>query len=141
MSCSGYRDGALGFLDSNGRKTGEILLDAHTESFQLEKSGTRVFVNVPDRKEIEVVDLTKNAVIAKWPVKSALKNVPMALDESHHRLFIGCRAPARMLVLDTSTGKPGASLDQIGPAQHIRVDSMFGYEAAWGRKQTCLRPE
>jgi DNA-binding beta-propeller fold protein YncE len=46
----GYDDGALGFLDPNGKKMGEIALDAHPESFQLEKSGTRVFVNVPNSK-------------------------------------------------------------------------------------------
>src|SRR6266496_1076696 len=48
----GYGDGALGFLDSNGKKTGEIALDAPPESVQLEETGTRVFVNVPDQKEI-----------------------------------------------------------------------------------------
>ena len=59
-------------LDSNGKKTGEIALDAHPESFQLEKTGARVFVNVPDRKEIQVADLAKNALLTKWPVTSAL---------------------------------------------------------------------
>jgi DNA-binding beta-propeller fold protein YncE len=58
----GFGDGALAFLDSNGKKTGEIALDAHPESFQLEKSGTRAFVNVPDKKEIQVLDLVKNAM-------------------------------------------------------------------------------
>jgi DNA-binding beta-propeller fold protein YncE len=62
----GYGDGALGFLDSNGKKTGEFALDAHPESFQIEKAGTRVFVNVPDRKEIQVADLVKNVLLAKW---------------------------------------------------------------------------
>src|SRR5262245_55642646 len=52
----GYGDGALGLLDANGKKMGEIPLDAHPESFQLEKTGTRVFVNVPDRKQIQVAD-------------------------------------------------------------------------------------
>ena len=72
---------------------------------ELEKTGTRTFVNVPDRKQIEVVDLARKTVIAKWPVTSALKNYPMALDETHHRVLIGCRAPSRMLVFDTTTGK------------------------------------
>jgi DNA-binding beta-propeller fold protein YncE len=123
----GYGDGALGFLDSNGKKTGEIPLDAHPESFQLEKSGTRVFVNVPDRKEIEVADLAKDAVLAKWPVTSARKNYPMSLDETHQRLFIGCRAPARMLVLDAGTGKQTASVDIVGD-----TDDLF-YDAAKNR--------
>jgi hypothetical protein len=42
-------------------------LDAHPESFQLEKGGTRVFVNVPDQKEIQVADLAKGGALAKWP--------------------------------------------------------------------------
>src|SRR5262245_41782429 len=90
-----YGDGALGLLDPNGKQLGEVTLDAHPESFQIEKAGSRVFVNVPDRKQIEVVDLAKNSVVSRWPVTSALRNYPMALDEAHHRLLIGCRAPAR----------------------------------------------
>jgi DNA-binding beta-propeller fold protein YncE len=123
----GYGDGALGFLDPNGKKAGEIMLDAHPESFQLEKTGIRVFVNVPDQKEIQVADLAKNALVAKWPVTSALKNYPMALDENHHRLLIGCRAPAKMLVIDTETGKQTASIDIVGD-----TDDLF-YNAAKSR--------
>src|SRR5437763_2564621 len=33
----GYGDGALGFLDSNGKKTGEIALDAHPESLTMNR--------------------------------------------------------------------------------------------------------
>lgn len=123
----GYGDGALAFLDAGGKKTGEIALDAHPESFQLEKSGTRAFVNVPDRQQIEVVDLAKNAVAAKWPVTSALRNYPMALDEAHHRLLVGCRSPARMLAIDTATGKQTASVEIVGD-----TDDLF-YDAARGR--------
>src|SRR5262249_8539056 len=94
---------------------------------QLEKTGTRAFVNVPDRKEIEVIDLVKSTVVAKWPVTSALKNYPMALDEQHHRLLIGCRQPARMLVIDTETGKQTASLEIVGD-----TDDLF-YDAGKGR--------
>ena len=82
--------GGLGFLDSNGKKTGDLVIDAHPESFQLEEAGTRLFVNVPEKKEIEVVDAVKRTVLARWPVTSAQNNFPMALDEAHHRLFVGC---------------------------------------------------
>ena len=123
----GYGDGALAFLDPSGKKTGEIALDAHPESFQLEKTGTRVFVNVPDKKEIQVADLAKNALIAKWPVTSALKNYPMTLDEVHHRLLVGCRTPARMLVFDTETGTQTASVEIVGD-----TDDMF-YDASRSR--------
>ncbi|HZD40736.1 MAG TPA: hypothetical protein VE131_08455, partial [Terriglobales bacterium] len=119
----GYGDGALGLLDPAGKKIGEVRLDAHPESFRLEKNGTRAFVNVPDRKRIEVVDLTDSSVVSKWPVTSALKNYPMALDEMHHRLFIGCRAPARLLVFDTDNGKQKASLEIVGDTDDLFYDA------------------
>src|ERR1700722_3581873 len=100
--------GALAILDHAGKKTGEIDMDAHPESFQLEKLGTRVFVNVPDKQEVEVADLVKGTVLARWPV-SCTTNFPMALDETHHRLFVGCRIPARLAVFDTESGKIVAS--------------------------------
>jgi DNA-binding beta-propeller fold protein YncE len=123
----GYDAGALGLLDANGKRLGDIPLDAHPESFQIEKTGARVFVNVPNKEEIEIVDLAKRAVVARWPVTSALRNYPMALDEAHHRLFIGCRTPARMLVIDTETGKQVASLEIVGD-----TDDLF-YDAARSR--------
>ena len=86
--------GGLGFLDSNGKKTGDIVIDAHPESFRLEEMGTRLFVNVPDKKEIEVIDLGKRTVMARWPVTSAQNNFPMALDDAHHR----CRGAVRPVV-------------------------------------------
>src|SRR3989441_12676019 len=51
--------GALEVLDLMGKKLAEIPTDAHPESFQLEKTGTRIFVNVPDKQEVEVADLEK----------------------------------------------------------------------------------
>lgn len=119
----GYGDGALGFLDSSGKKMGEIALDAHPESFQIEKAGTRVFVNVPDRKEIQVADLMSSKLQARWPVTSAFKNYPMALDEPNHRLLVGCRAPARMLALDTETAKQTASVEIAGDTDDLFYDA------------------
>jgi DNA-binding beta-propeller fold protein YncE len=119
----GYGDGALGFLDLNGRKTGEIPLDAHPESFQLEKAGTRAFVNVPDKKEIQVADLAKSAVVARWPVTSALRNYPMSLDEKNHRLLIGCRSAARLLVIDTETGKQTGTFETVDDTDDLFCDA------------------
>lgn len=119
-------DGALAILDSNGKKVSEISMDAHPESFQLEKIGTRVFVNVPDKQEVEVADLVKGTVLARWPV-ICTTNFPMALDEAHHRLFVGCRMPARLAVFDTETGKIVAS-----PPIVEHTDDLF-FDASTGR--------
>ena len=115
--------GGLGFLDSIGNRTGDVVIDAHPESFRLEESGTRLFVNVPDKKEIEVIDSVKRTVLARWPVTSAEGNFPMALDETHHRLFVATWTPSRMLVFDTDTGKEIASGETAGPSDDLFYDS------------------
>jgi DNA-binding beta-propeller fold protein YncE len=114
--------GGLGFLDSNGQKTGDLVIDAHPESFQLEEAGTRLFVNVPEKKEIEVIDVVKRAVLARWPV-TAQNNFPMALDEARHRLFVGCWVPPRLLVFDTETGKEVAAGEIAGSTDDLFYDS------------------
>ncbi len=47
----------------------------------------------------------------------------MALDESQHRLLIGCRAPARMLVIDTESGKQTASVEIVGDTDDLFYDA------------------
>jgi DNA-binding beta-propeller fold protein YncE len=115
--------GGLGFIDSNGKVTAEVVIDAHPESFQLEKTGTRLFVNVPDKEEIEVLDVAKREVIARWPVTSARENFPMTLDESHHRLLVATRTPPRPLVFDTESGKEIASLETAGSSDDLFYDT------------------
>jgi DNA-binding beta-propeller fold protein YncE len=117
--------GALAILDPTGKKIGEIYMDAHPESFQLEKIGTRVFVNVPDKQEVEVADLVKGTVLARWPV-SCTTNFPMAIDEEHHRLFVGCRIPARLAVFDTETGKIVASPTIVEHSDDLFFDASKG---------------
>lgn len=114
--------GGLGFLDSNGNKIADVVIDAHPESFRLEESGNRIFVNVPDKKEIEVIDRIKLTVPARWPV-TAQGNFPMALDEAHHRLFVATWTPPRMLVFDTETGKEIAAGDTAGPSDDLFYDA------------------
>jgi DNA-binding beta-propeller fold protein YncE len=119
----GYGGGALAVLDQKDAVAGNIPLDGHPESFQLEIGGPRVFVNVPSAGHIAVVDRVRRAVVAKWPVTAAGANYPMALDESHHRLFVGCRSPARLLVYDTGTGKMTTNLPIAGDTDDLFYDA------------------
>ncbi len=119
----GYGSGALGIIDAaSGEQVGAIKLDGHPESFQLEKSGPRIFVNVPNAQKITLVDRDKAATIGSWSLKEAQSNFPMALDETHHRLFIGARRPAKLLVFDTRSGKLVADLTSPGDADDIFYD-------------------
>jgi len=115
--------GVLAFLDTNVKQAAEIAVDAHPESFQLEKNGTRVFVNVPVKQEIQVADLARNATIGRWPTAPAASCFPMGLDETHSRLFSGCRAPARLLVFDMAAGKIVASPEIVGDTDDLFYDA------------------
>jgi len=105
------------------KKVGAIPLDGHAESFQLEKAGKRIFVNVPDTGQVAVIDREKGAVTAKWKPEGASANFPMALDEPGRRLFIGCRKPPRILVFDTGTGKEIAALECSGDMDDLFLDA------------------
>jgi DNA-binding beta-propeller fold protein YncE len=52
----GYGSGALGEIDSQGNKVADIKLDAHPESFQLEKNTPRIYVNLPNSRKVAVID-------------------------------------------------------------------------------------
>jgi DNA-binding beta-propeller fold protein YncE len=119
----GFGDGALASIDPvDGKVIGEAKLAGHPESLQLEGTGSRVFVNVPDAAQIAVVDRAAMKVSGTWPVVGARANFPMALDEANHRLFVGCRRPAKVLVYDTATGKELSSFDTVNDTDDLFYD-------------------
>ena len=120
----GFGSGALAAINAADWKVlGEAKLAGHPESFQLERSGSRAFVNVPTADQIAVVDRNALKMIATWPVTSAKANFPMALDEANHRMFVGCRRPAKVLVYDTTTGKEVGSFDIVGDTDDLFYDA------------------
>jgi DNA-binding beta-propeller fold protein YncE len=120
----GYGSGAIAAVDPTaGTAVGTVKLAGHPESFQLEHAGTRIFVNVPSAGQIAVIDRSGMRVTATWPVSEARSNYPMALDEANHRLFIGCRNPARVLVYDTQSGKVIGSTQIVGDTDDMFLDA------------------
>jgi DNA-binding beta-propeller fold protein YncE len=119
----GYGSGGLGIIDAaKGDQLGAIRLDGHPESFQLEKSSSRIFVNIPTSEKIVVADREKKAALTAWSFPEAKANYPMALDEAHHRLFVGFRKPAKLLVGDTESGKVVADISSPADADDIFYD-------------------
>ena len=120
----GYGSGALAVIDPQKmQKVADIKLEAHPESFQIEKDGNRIFVNLPDARQVAVVDREKAAVIGKWGMKDPSANFPMALDETHKRIFVGCRKPARLVVLDMDSGRQIARLECAGDTDDLFYDA------------------
>src|SRR5437763_13737626 len=101
----GFGNGGIAIVDAlDGKEVGSIKLSAHPEAFALEKIAKRIFANVPNAREVAVIDRDKREVINKWRTDLAFGNFPMALDEANHRLFVGCRLPSKLVVLNTDTG-------------------------------------
>ena len=120
----GYGEGNIGVIDAtNGKSISSIKLLGHPEAFLLEKQGHRLFVNVPTAGQVAVVDRDKEQVISVWKMDAAAANFPMALDEANHRLFIGCRLPAKVVVLNTDTGSVVTGIAISGDVDDIFYDS------------------
>src|SRR5215471_19420446 len=94
-------------------------LDAHPESFQLEKNSPRIYVNLPKSRKIVVVDREKRTILATWGTGMAFANYPMTLNEKDHRLFVVTRMPARLLVFNTDNGTTVQKLSAIGDCDDV----------------------
>ena len=116
---------ALAEVDAQtGKQLANVRLDDQPESFVLETQGKRIFVNIPRTGHIVVVDREQHTVVAKWELRDAADNRPLALDETNQRLFVGCRRPAILLIMDSENGATYAR-----PAIPANADDVF-YDAA-----------
>jgi DNA-binding beta-propeller fold protein YncE len=118
----GFGNGGIGIIDSSGQKVGTISLGSHPESFQFDEIADRVYVNVPKQLGVAVIDRKKRAVIGKWALGLSFANYPMALDRANRRLFVGCRLPARLVVIDTTSGQIIKALPTVGDADEVFYD-------------------
>jgi DNA-binding beta-propeller fold protein YncE len=118
------RTGKITMIDAttNQRIGEEYKLGGEPESFQLEKSGPNIYVNVPDLKQIVVVNRITKAV-THWPLNGVESNFPMALDEADHRLFVGVHAPPRLAVFDTNSGRMVAALPSVQDSDDLYYDA------------------
>jgi hypothetical protein len=122
----GYGDdktGAIGIVDAatNKRLDDVSKLGAHPESFQLSASGPNIYVNLPDLKQIAVVNRSTQSTV-RWPLTFE-SNFPMALDEADHRLFVATRVPPRLAVFDTNSGHLVAALSTVQDSDDLYFDS------------------
>ena len=119
----GYANGIAAVSLPDGKPAGSAALAAHAESFQLDPSSAMMYVNVPGARQIAAIDRKAMKVVATWRTSGAESNYPMALDAAAKRLFIGCRRPAKILVVDTVSGKVTASADTIGDTDDVFYDA------------------
>jgi hypothetical protein len=121
----GEDDGGIAMIDpKTDERTGQVYkTEGHPESFQVESSGGRIFVNVPDAGNVvESID-KKSGAVTKWPLKGLRGNYAMALNEEDHRLFTITRKPPMMVVLNTETGNEVTQLRAAGECDDVFFDA------------------
>jgi len=110
---------------ASGKTKADIKIDSNdVEGVAFEKSGSRMFVNVRGKNAVEVYDRTSLELKATWSIAETGKNpTSMAFDEDAHRLFLGTRVPAKLVVLDSDSGKVVADYAAAAMVDDMAYDS------------------
>jgi DNA-binding beta-propeller fold protein YncE len=88
-----------------GAKLGSITFpDNHVEAMAFVASDPRIFINLTQTNKLAVVDRRSMKVIATWPVPPAQQNAMVAFDAAQHRLYVVCRSPGMVVVMNSDTG-------------------------------------
>jgi DNA-binding beta-propeller fold protein YncE len=113
----------VGVIDTTNQKlVTNLPVATHPEGLEIDNANDRIFVNVADAAEVVVIDGATHTQTATWKLTRAKDNVPLAYDEEHQILFVACRTPARLLVLDADSGRELADLPSDAGADDIFYD-------------------
>jgi DNA-binding beta-propeller fold protein YncE len=120
----GYGSGALAVVDplSMQRLPREFKLGSHPESFQFERKGSRIFINLPDQESVGVVD-RKTGAVMRWEIKGVTTNHALAFDETGRRLFSAALQPGKLWVIDSDSGRVVTTLRIVLGVDDIWFDA------------------
>ena len=105
------------------KKIVDIKLDTNRlESMTLDKSSSRLFVNMTGINKIGIIDRVKRLLSETWEIYAAKENVPMRYDETDRRLFVATRKPSKLVVVDSDTGKEIRRLDVTDYVDDLAYD-------------------
>lgn len=119
----GFGGGGLALIDPKTHaKVAEIRLPGHPESFRIDPENGRAFVNIPDAREIALVDLGARRVLAHWETRNLRGNFPMALNAASSRLAVVFRDPPLLALLDPANGAIRTKAKTCGDADDVFFD-------------------
>lgn len=100
-----------------------ILVATHPEALEVDAQGRRIFANIAASSEIAVIDGAGKAITNHWKLTGASDNVPLAFDEKHRLIYVACRKPATLLVIDSDSGKEISRVPTGGGADDLFYDA------------------
>jgi DNA-binding beta-propeller fold protein YncE len=120
----GYGSGGIAIIDpATGAKTGTLELPAHPEGFQLDHTGARIYVNLPDAHRIAVIDRLVGRVAATWNTPGLSDNFPMAIDNAGSRLAVVFRNPPTLVLYNAVHGEVQSRIHTCGDADDVFFDA------------------
>ena len=87
----------------------------------------KAYVNLEDKNLVAVVDLKQRKVIARYPVAPGGTPVGMAMDTKKRLLFVGCRNPQKLIVMNADTGKIVADLPISAGVDATKFDGSHAF--------------
>ena len=118
------KDSSLVEVDpTTGKAFKSVHFDAnHVEALAVEQHGSKIYINITDKNELDVVDKATGKIVKRIPIKEAQQNAPIAMDEANHRLFVVTRNPGKLLILNADTGETIAALPAPGRTDEVVWD-------------------
>jgi hypothetical protein len=92
---------------------------SHPEGLELDPSTDRILVNIADSGQVVVIDGKTHQIAATWSLHGCKDNTPLAFDTAASLLLVGCRAPAKTVVLDGKTGVEASALNSSAGADDL----------------------
>jgi DNA-binding beta-propeller fold protein YncE len=104
-----------------GEKLGEVKFnDNHVEGMALEQNGDRLYVNLVQTNKLAVVNRKTMKTMTEWPVTPCQQNAMVILNEPQKQLYVVCRQPGMVVVMNSDTGSVVTT--QTAP---MRADQML----------------
>jgi DNA-binding beta-propeller fold protein YncE len=120
----GYGSGGIAIIDPDTHlQTADIKLPAHPEGFTIDSKNKLLYVNVPDKNMIGVIDLKQGKLVDKWISNNYRANFPISYDAMNRQLFVGYRHPATLLLLKSASGKEITSAPMVEDIDDLYYDS------------------
>ena len=90
--------------DTGDKKAMLTFPDNHVEAMAFVDGDPRLFINLTQTNRLAVVDRKSMKVLSVWPVRPAQQNAMVAFDLAQHRLYVVCREPGMVVVMNSDTG-------------------------------------
>jgi hypothetical protein len=132
----GNKEGSIEVIDTRAAKlVGSIKMEGQEPAAViLDPAANRLYAGMGDvvngESVVKVIDTTKRAIVAVWPVTGGPQPHVAGLDTVHHRLFLGSRLggghttePGKLVVMSRDTGKLVQVLDAPGGGDEIFYDA------------------